>query len=75
MKAPALFLAHGSPMLAIEDSSYASFLTTLGKQMHPKAIVVFTAHWTTRQPTVSSIDGTYEMIYDFSGFPRQQPND
>lgn len=71
MKAPALFLAHGSPMLAIEDSAYTSFLTTLGKQMHPKAIVVFTAHWMTRQPTVSSIAGTYEMIYDFSGFPRE----
>lgn len=29
MKAPALFLAHGSPMLAIEDSAYTSFLSLM----------------------------------------------
>ncbi|PJW16128.1 class III extradiol ring-cleavage dioxygenase, partial [Geobacillus sp. WSUCF-018B] len=71
MKAPALFLAHGSPMLAIEDHAYTSFLTKLGEGMSPKAIVVFTAHWMTRKPTVSAVEGTYEMIYDFSGFPRE----
>ncbi|AGT31687.1 MFS transporter [Geobacillus genomosp. 3] len=69
MKAPALFLAHGSPMLAIEDNAYTSFLAKLGEGIYPKAIVIFTAHWMTRKPTVSAVEGTYGMIYDFSGFP------
>jgi 4,5-DOPA dioxygenase extradiol len=67
---PVLFLAHGSPMLAIEQTPYASFLDSLAKGMpRPKAIVIFTAHWETEATTVSSSDGVYETIYDFRGFP------
>ncbi|PTQ50867.1 MAG: hypothetical protein HSCHL_2474 [Hydrogenibacillus schlegelii] len=74
MIAPALFIAHGSPMLAIEDDAYAAFLTRLGASWRdaaqkPRAVVVFTAHWTTRHPTVSMTDGPYETIHDFYGFP------
>ena len=42
---PSLFLAHGSPMLAIQDTDYTRFLKTLGETYKPKAIVIFTAHW------------------------------
>ncbi|MED4924224.1 class III extradiol ring-cleavage dioxygenase [Anoxybacillus geothermalis] len=71
MNPPALFLAHGSPMLAIEDNAYTAFLGKLGEGIRPQAVVIFTAHWMTRQPTVSAVEGTYDMIYDFSGFPRE----
>ncbi|QIZ67472.1 DODA-type extradiol aromatic ring-opening family dioxygenase [Geobacillus subterraneus] len=71
MRPPALFLAHGSPMLAIEDNAYTAFLKKLGEGIRPQAVVIFTAHWMTRQPTVSAVEGTYDMIYDFSGFPRE----
>ncbi|WJQ01520.1 class III extradiol ring-cleavage dioxygenase [Geobacillus stearothermophilus] len=71
MRSPALFLAHGSPMLAIEDNAYTALLGKLGEGIRPQAVVVFTAHWMTRQPTVSVVEGTYDMIYDFSGFPRE----
>ncbi|OIK15479.1 dioxygenase [Bacillus sp. MUM 116] len=66
---PSLFLAHGSPMLAIEDNQYTRFLENLGQQYHPKAIVIFTAHWEAATLTISSLDESYETIYDFNGFP------
>lgn len=68
---PSLFLAHGSPMLAIEDTDYTRFLGNLGKQLKPKAIVIFTAHWETEKLTISAIDETYDTIYDFYGFPNE----
>lgn len=66
---PTWFLAHGSPMLAIEDTEYSRFLENLGKRVRPKAIVIFTAHWETHTLTISSRDDVYETIYDFGGFP------
>ncbi len=66
---PALFLAHGSPMLAIEDTKYTQFLAELGKKIKPKAIVIFTAHWESNTLTISSSNDVYETIYDFGGFP------
>lgn len=64
-----LFLAHGSPMLALTDNAYSEFLEDLGKQIQPKAIVIFTAHWETEVVTISSSDEVYDTIYDFGGFP------
>ncbi|MEN1935166.1 class III extradiol ring-cleavage dioxygenase [Paenibacillus sp. 102] len=66
---PSLFLAHGSPMLAIQDTDYTRFLKTLGETYKPKAIVIFTAHWENEVLTISSSDNEYETIYDFGGFP------
>lgn len=66
---PSLFLAHGSPMIAIESTDYTKYLGELGKTLAPKAIVIFTAHWESETVTISSTDDTYETIYDFGGFP------
>jgi len=67
-KISSLFLAHGSPMLAIQDNEYTAFLATLG-QRNPKFIIIFTAHWESEVTAISSIKGTYDMIYDCYGFP------
>lgn len=64
-----LFLAHGSPMLAVEQNEYSQFLQTTGANLKPEAIVIFTAHWETEAVTISSKDDEYETIYDFYGFP------
>lgn len=64
-----IFLAHGSPLLAIQDTNYTRFLRELGNSMKPKAIVVFTAHWESEVVTLSSHDDVYDTIYDFYGFP------
>ncbi|ANS74128.1 dioxygenase [Paenibacillus yonginensis] len=64
-----LFLAHGSPMLAIEDKPYTRFLKQLGSGIKPDFVVIFTAHWEEDKVTVSSHNGVYDTIYDFYGFP------
>jgi len=65
---PSLFVAHGSPLLAIENNEYTKFLTQLGQTMpRPKAIVLFSAHWESKVQKVSSAD-QYSTIYDFGGF-------
>lgn len=66
-----LFLCHGGPTLVIEDNEYTRFLKEIGKNIKPKAVVVFTAHWESEITTISSTDNTYEMIYDFYGFPKE----
>lgn len=66
---PALFLSHGSPMLAVEDSPAGRFLDGLGGQLpRPRAIVVASAHFEADQP---SVGGALEpqTVHDFGGFP------
>ncbi|WP_419884054.1 DODA-type extradiol aromatic ring-opening family dioxygenase [Peribacillus sp. B-H-3] len=66
-----LFLAHGSPMLALEDNEYTKTLNAIGKRLNPKAVVIFTAHWESEIPEITFTDGEYETIYDFYGFPEE----
>jgi len=66
---PSLFIAHGAPLLAIEDNDYTQFLNSLAKTFpKPKAIVLFSAHWESANQQVSDVQ-EYETIYDFGGFP------
>ncbi|WP_438448772.1 DODA-type extradiol aromatic ring-opening family dioxygenase [Gorillibacterium sp. sgz5001074] len=64
-----LFIAHGSPMMAVEHNEVTRFLEELGRHVRPKAIVIFTAHWEEETLSVSSPDGAFDTIYDFGGFP------
>lgn len=67
---PALFVSHGAPTLALEDSPSARFLDGLGRDLpRPDAVIVISAHWETRQPVLGRhpAPGT---IHDFGGFPR-----
>ena len=66
---PALFLSHGSPMLAIEDSATGRFLDALGAALpRPRAILVASAHFMSRTTTVTATPSP-ETIHDFGGFP------
>ncbi|TXK84504.1 class III extradiol ring-cleavage dioxygenase [Paenibacillus sp. N3.4] len=66
-----IFVGHGSPMMAVQDTACTEFLLNYGKMVTPKAIVIFTAHWETEVLTLSSTDDVYETIYDFGGFPKE----
>jgi 4,5-DOPA dioxygenase extradiol len=67
---PALFLSHGSPMLALEPSEARTFLAGLGRTLGtPKAIAVASAHWGTGAPLAGGAVHP-ETIHDFGGFPR-----
>ena len=64
------FFCHGSPMMAVEDSDYTKFLE--GFFTHkPKAIIIFTAHWESKTITISSLDKSYETMFDYYGFPEE----
>lgn len=65
---PAFFIAHGSPMIALEDSPYTRKLREVGSQYRPRAIILFSAHWESSVQTVGAAE-TYRTIYDFGGFP------
>nr|WP_263326652.1 class III extradiol ring-cleavage dioxygenase [Neobacillus sp. Marseille-Q6967] len=65
---PSFFIAHGAPLLAIENNEYTQFLNQLGQDLpRPKAIVLFSAHWESQTQKISEV-AQYETIYDFGGF-------
>ncbi|HVR81892.1 MAG TPA: class III extradiol ring-cleavage dioxygenase [Luteimonas sp.] len=66
---PALFLSHGSPMLATQDSPAGRFLDGLGDTLpRPKAIVVASAHFMAAKPTIGAA-AQPATVHDFGGFP------
>ncbi len=66
---PALFISHGSPLLAVADSAARRFLKELGTRLPaPAAVVVVSAHYDA--PTTEVTAGARpETIHDFGGFP------
>jgi 4,5-DOPA dioxygenase extradiol len=66
---PALFIGHGSPMLAVQTNDYSRFLRQLGQRFKPKAIVIFSAHWESETLALTYTDDVLDTIYDFYGFP------
>jgi 4,5-DOPA dioxygenase extradiol len=68
---PTLFVSHGSPMLALQDSPARRFLQGLGAALPaPKAILVVSAHWQTAGAPAVSLAPQPDTIHDFGGFPR-----
>ncbi|MFD2270251.1 dioxygenase [Undibacterium arcticum] len=65
---PAIFLGHGSPMNALNDNIYTDTWAKLGATVpRPKAILVISAHWTTRGTAVTAM-AQPKTIHDFGGF-------
>lgn len=68
---PALFISHGAPDLPLQPSPVREFLRQLGPQLgKPQAILIVSAHWLTRIPTVSTAPSV-EAMHDFGGFPAE----
>ena len=67
---PLVFLGHGSPTNAIEDTEYSRAWTKLGHALpRPKAILVVSAHWMTNGTTLVDVSAMPRTIHDFYGFP------
>lgn len=70
MKMPVVFVAHGSPMMAVEQDDVTRALAAMGKRLPaPKAIVVVSAHWEAPGAVRVTAHDHPPTIYDFSGFP------
>lgn len=67
---PIVFLGHGSPMNAIEDTAYSRAWSELGRTLpRPQAILVVSAHWMSRGTTLVDVSAMPRTIHDFYGFP------
>jgi 4,5-DOPA dioxygenase extradiol len=75
---PVLFLGHGSPMNAIEDSPWRRSWQALGRRFGegpgaqfptPQLILCISAHWLTRGWQVTGM-ARPATIHDFGGFPK-----
>ena len=72
---PVLFVGHGSPMNAIEDSHYRRAWQALGAQFggrwpKPKLILCISAHWITPGWWMTGM-AQPKTIHDFGGFPQE----
>lgn len=66
---PSVFVSHGAPTIAVQDSSVTAFLKGLGDSLgRPQAVLCVSAHWETEAPAVLG-DAEPDTIHDFHGFP------
>lgn len=67
---PAVFISHGSPMVAIEKGPYQDALALYGREHRPAAVVVISAHWDSGNALRVNAAAKHHLIYDFGGFPK-----
>jgi 4,5-DOPA dioxygenase extradiol len=68
---PVLFIGHGNPMNAIEETPFAAtWRETASTIPRPQAILSVSAHWETDGTKVTAM-ASPRTIHDFSGFPQE----
>ncbi len=70
---PSLFLAHGSPMIALEPGDAGRFMQRLGEALReawgpPRAVLIVSPHTATPHPVVLG-GAQHDTVHDFGGFP------
>ncbi len=65
---PTLFLSHGAPDLPLTDHPAKYAWQKIGANLpRPQAIIIVSAHWLTKELTISGAH-SYTTMHDFSGF-------
>jgi len=68
---PSLFVPHGAPTFALRPGAAGAALARVGTALpRPRAIVIVSPHWDTRQPTVGAAPRP-QTLHDYWGFPRE----
>lgn len=70
---PALFVSHGSPMLALDPGAAGAFFARLGPAIdacfgRPRAVIAISPHTSAPQPVVLD-QPRHHALHDFGGFP------
>jgi 4,5-DOPA dioxygenase extradiol len=69
-KMPAVFVGHGSPMNAIEETRFSRAWELLGERLpKPRAILAVSAHWFIER-TAATANPKPKTIHDFGNFPK-----
>lgn len=66
---PVLFISHGSPLSLLDTGMAQTFAHWRQTLPRPQAILIFSAHWETRELRCGETIAHQELIYDFYGFP------
>lgn len=74
-KMPAIFVGHGSPMIALEDNNITEKMLEIGngiinKYGKPKAILMISAHWFVNDTFIQDTKMP-RQVYDMYGFPKE----
>jgi 4,5-DOPA dioxygenase extradiol len=67
---PTVFLSHGAPPLADDETWTGELANWSGDLPRPKAVLVVSAHWESAPLTMSATE-TVPLFYDFYGFPKR----
>ncbi len=68
---PALFISHGSPMMAVDAGEVANAMHRMSINLpQPHAIIVVSAHWESDALEVSTASRP-ETWHDYTGFPKE----
>jgi aromatic ring-opening dioxygenase catalytic subunit (LigB family) len=81
MSAPVISVCHGGgPLPIMGDPEHAELIKSmsekvpkilgLGTPNAPRAIVLITAHWSERRPTISN-GKKHSLYFDYGGFPKE----
>lgn len=65
---PVVFIGHGAPTIAIDPSRGADLSAIAASIPAPRAVIVFSAHWESRAPTIGAVTAR-PILHDFTGFP------
>ena len=69
-RTPVLFVSHGAPPVALETGGLADALAAFAAGVgRPRAILVVSAHWTSRRELGVTSAPRHRLVYDFGGFP------
>ena len=67
---PVLYLSHGAPPLADDETWTAELAAWSDELARPSSILVVSAHWELAPTAVSATSGDVPLFYDFWGFPQ-----